>query len=103
MTATTREAAKVECLFSSPPLFFPVLLIVPARLGRAAIGGQRIPIAQAIEVPILRAACSSGDAVLRAVQCAAIETDELIEAYAPYVQLGVHDEEDGWILMTAQR
>ena len=31
------------------------------------------------------------------------QADELIAAYAPYVQLAVHDEEDGWILMTAQR
>ncbi len=31
------------------------------------------------------------------------QADELREAYAPYVSLSVHDEEDGWILMTAQR
>ena len=31
------------------------------------------------------------------------QADELIEAYAPWVQLSVSDEEDGWILMTAQR
>ena len=31
------------------------------------------------------------------------QADELIEAYAPYLQLAVHDEEDGWILMTGRR
>ena len=31
------------------------------------------------------------------------QADELREAYAPWVQLTVSDEEDGWILMTAQR
>lgn len=31
------------------------------------------------------------------------QADELREAYAPWVQLSVGDEEDGWILMTAQR
>ena len=31
------------------------------------------------------------------------QADELIEAYAPWVQLSVSDEEDGWILMTARR
>lgn len=31
------------------------------------------------------------------------QADELIEAYEPWVQLSVSDEEDGWILMTAQR
>ena len=31
------------------------------------------------------------------------QADELIEAYAPWVQLSVADEEDGWILMTARR
>jgi ribosomal protein L11 methyltransferase len=30
------------------------------------------------------------------------QAEELIDAYAPYLQLAVHDEEDGWILMTAQ-
>ncbi|MGC4367770.1 50S ribosomal protein L11 methyltransferase [Hydrogenophaga sp. R2] len=31
------------------------------------------------------------------------QADELKEAYAPWVQLSVADEEDGWILMAAQR
>jgi ribosomal protein L11 methyltransferase len=31
------------------------------------------------------------------------QADELKEAYAPYVQLEVSDEEDGWILMTARQ
>ena len=31
------------------------------------------------------------------------QADELREAYAPWVQLSVSDEEDGWTLMTAQR
>ncbi|MCE3273578.1 MAG: ribosomal protein methyltransferase [Ramlibacter sp.] len=31
------------------------------------------------------------------------QADELKEAYAPYLQLEVADEEDGWILMTARR
>ena len=31
------------------------------------------------------------------------QAQELTEAYAPWVQLSVADEEDGWILMTAQR
>ncbi len=31
------------------------------------------------------------------------QADELKEAYAPWMQLSVADEEDGWILMTAQR
>ena len=29
------------------------------------------------------------------------QADELREAYAPWLALGVSDEEDGWILMTA--
>ncbi|WP_310325421.1 50S ribosomal protein L11 methyltransferase [Roseateles asaccharophilus] len=31
------------------------------------------------------------------------QADELKAAYAPWLQLSVSDEEDGWILMTAQR
>jgi ribosomal protein L11 methyltransferase len=31
------------------------------------------------------------------------QRDELIQAYAPWVQLQVSDTEDGWILMTARR
>lgn len=31
------------------------------------------------------------------------QADELKEAYAPYCQLSVSDQEDGWILMTAKR
>lgn len=31
------------------------------------------------------------------------QADELIEAYAPYLELAVADAEDGWILMTASR
>ena len=31
------------------------------------------------------------------------QTEELIEAYAPYLPLQVADTEDGWVLMTAQR
>lgn len=31
------------------------------------------------------------------------QADELKEAYAPYCQLGVSDQEEGWILMTAAR
>jgi ribosomal protein L11 methyltransferase len=31
------------------------------------------------------------------------QTQELIEAYAPYLPLQVADSEDGWVLMTAQR
>ena len=31
------------------------------------------------------------------------QADELKEAYAPYANLSVADQEDGWILMTAQR
>lgn len=31
------------------------------------------------------------------------QTEELIDAYAPYLPLQVADSEDGWVLMTAQR
>jgi ribosomal protein L11 methyltransferase len=31
------------------------------------------------------------------------QEDELIQAYAPWLKLSVQDEEDGWILMTAER
>jgi ribosomal protein L11 methyltransferase len=31
------------------------------------------------------------------------QEEELIHAYAPWLKLSVQDEEDGWILMTAQR
>ena len=31
------------------------------------------------------------------------QEEELIQAYAPHIQLSVADREDGWILMTAQR
>ncbi len=31
------------------------------------------------------------------------QRDELTEAYAPWLSLSVADEEDGWVLMTAQR
>ncbi|MGH8848063.1 MAG: 50S ribosomal protein L11 methyltransferase, partial [Polaromonas sp.] len=30
------------------------------------------------------------------------QADELKAAYLPYCQLQVHDQEDGWILMTAR-
>jgi ribosomal protein L11 methyltransferase len=31
------------------------------------------------------------------------QADELVQAYAPWVELRVSDREDGWILMTARR
>jgi ribosomal protein L11 methyltransferase len=31
------------------------------------------------------------------------QADELREAYAPWLTLDVHDEQDGWVLMTARR
>jgi len=31
------------------------------------------------------------------------QVDELREAYAPWLALDVHDEQDGWVLMTARR
>jgi len=31
------------------------------------------------------------------------QADELKAAYAPYCQLDIADQEDGWILMTARR
>jgi ribosomal protein L11 methyltransferase len=31
------------------------------------------------------------------------QADELIQAYAPWLPLAVHDQEDGWVLMTGRR
>jgi ribosomal protein L11 methyltransferase len=42
---------------------------------------------------------SGGSLVLAGIL--ARQADELNAAYAPYCQLQVSDEEDGWILMTA--
>ena len=44
---------------------------------------------------------SGGHLVLAGIL--ARQADELTQAYAPWVTLQVSDEEDGWILMTAQR
>ena len=44
---------------------------------------------------------SQGDLVLAGIL--ERQADELIEAYAPWLDLSVSDSEDGWILMTAQR
>ncbi len=44
---------------------------------------------------------SSGNLVLAGIL--ARQSDELREAYAPWLALDVHDEQDGWVLMTARR
>ncbi|MEZ5645792.1 MAG: 50S ribosomal protein L11 methyltransferase [Burkholderiaceae bacterium] len=44
---------------------------------------------------------SGGHLVLAGIL--ARQTDELREAYAPWLTLDVHDEMDGWVLMTARR
>jgi len=44
---------------------------------------------------------SQGDLVLAGIL--ERQADELIEAYAPWLDLSVSDSEDGWILMTAHR
>jgi len=43
----------------------------------------------------------SGHLVLAGIL--ARQVDELRDAYAPWMALDVHDEQDGWVLMTAQR
>lgn len=43
----------------------------------------------------------SGHLVLAGIL--ARQTEELCEAYAPWLALDVHDEQDGWVLMTARR
>ena len=51
--------------------------------------------------PLLRAHVASGGMLVLA-GILARQADELKAAYAPYCDLQVSDEEDGWILMTAQ-
>jgi ribosomal protein L11 methyltransferase len=51
--------------------------------------------------PLLTAHVASGGALVLA-GILARQAAELKEAYAPYCQLEVSDEEDGWILMTAR-
>ena len=51
--------------------------------------------------PLLRAHVAEGGALVLA-GILARQADELKAAYAPYCDLQVSDEEDGWILMTAQ-
>ena len=51
--------------------------------------------------PLLRAHVASGGSLVLA-GILARQADELKAAYAPYCDLQVSDEEDGWILMTAQ-
>ena len=51
--------------------------------------------------PLLRAHVAPGGALVLA-GILARQADELKEAYAPQCDLQVSDEEDGWILMTAQ-
>jgi len=51
--------------------------------------------------PLLRAHVAAGGSLVLA-GILARQADELKAAYAPYCDLQVSDEEDGWILMTAQ-
>ena len=51
--------------------------------------------------PLLTAHVAPGGALVLA-GILARQADELKAAYAPWCQLQVSDEEDGWILMTAQ-
>jgi ribosomal protein L11 methyltransferase len=51
--------------------------------------------------PLLTAHVAPGGALVLA-GILARQAGELKEAYAPYCALAVSDEEDGWILMTAQ-
>jgi ribosomal protein L11 methyltransferase len=51
--------------------------------------------------PLLCARVAPGGALVLA-GILARQADELKAAYAPYCQLQVTDEQDGWILMTAQ-
>jgi ribosomal protein L11 methyltransferase len=52
--------------------------------------------------PLLSAhVAPGGDLILAGIL--ARQADELKAAYAPWLSLGVSDEEDGWILMTARR
>ena len=57
-----------------------VLLVVRACHRTAAVGRLAVLVAQAVVIPILRTAGSSRQAVLPAVQCAAIHARESIEA-----------------------
>ena len=61
-------------------------------------------LAQPLKVlaPLLCAHVAAGGALVLAGVLAR-QTEELQQAYAPYLALAVADEEDGWVLLAAQR
>ncbi|NMM06595.1 50S ribosomal protein L11 methyltransferase [Polaromonas sp.] len=79
---------------------------VQAGLPDKAVGGYNTVLANILATPLRVLApllCAhvekGGHLVLAGIL--ARQADELKAAYAPYCQLQVHNEEDGWILMTA--
>jgi ribosomal protein L11 methyltransferase len=78
-----------------------------AGLPDKATGGYRTVLANILATPLKVLApllCAhvqpGGHLVLAGILSR--QTDELREAYAPYCELGVADEQEGWVLMTAQ-
>ena len=78
-----------------------------AGLPDKAVGGYQTVLANILATPLKVLApllCAhvekGGNLVLAGIL--ARQADELKTAYLPYCQLEVHDEEDGWILMTAR-
>ena len=79
-----------------------------AGLPDAAQGEYRTVLANILATPLKVLApllcghvAEGGDLILAGIL--ERQTDELKEAYAPYLQLEVADTEDGWVLMTAHR
>ena len=79
-----------------------------AGLPDAAQGEYRTVLANILATPLKVLApllcghvAEGGDLVLAGIL--ERQTDELKEAYAPYLELKVADTEDGWVLMTARR
>lgn len=79
-----------------------------AGLPDAAAGAYPLVLANILATPLKLLApvlcghvAAGGDLVLAGILSR--QADELVQAYAPWLRLAVSDEEDGWILMTAQR
>ncbi len=83
-------------------------VVLKAGLPDAAVGEYDLVLANILATPLKVLApllCQhvrrGGHLVLAGILSR--QAEELREAYAPWVELSVSDEEDGWILMTAQK
>ena len=82
----TLAAGLPDAAHGTYPLVYANILATPLKLLAPLLCGHVAP---------------GGDLVLAGIL--ERQADELISAYAPWLELGVSDTDDGWILMTARR